>query len=94
MTYVGLFHARNGIYGIGVDWSTRDDLLYSPLPSAETAVATKITRNISTLADGSVSLCAAGKNEYWAVAGCADEGVLGRRRCRRLCLRRPITGQR
>ena len=48
----------------------------APLPSAETAVATKITRNISTLADGSVSLCAAGKNDIGQWQGAPTKAYL------------------
>ena len=61
--YGAMVHANSGIYAVGTDQSTNEKLKYAPLPSAETAVATKITRNISALADGSASLCAAGKND-------------------------------
>ena len=62
-TYRTLSYANGTIYTVGTNTSGLDHLRSAPLPSAETAVATKITRNISALADGSVSLCAAGKND-------------------------------
>ena len=61
--YPGFSYANGGIYAMGTDYSTTSDLLYTPLPSAETAIATAITTDISSTADGSVSLCAAGKND-------------------------------